>query len=381
MSNDYYQIKDFAKVKGGKRLPKGQFVQDSKTNHPYIRVTDMTANGLDASGIKYVPESIFEKISRYTISSNDVYISNAGTVGLVGKVPINLSGASLTENSAKITDINNNIVNQDYLRSHDGQYQIKSRVGGSSQPKLALDRIETISVPKLPIGQQTKITAVISNYEDLIENNEKRIKILEEKAKRLYSEWFVKFRFPGNEKIKRVDLPLGKIPEGWEVKTVGDVLELAYGKALIGSAREGGIFPVYGSSGKVGSHTEKLVSGPGIVVGRKGNVGSIFWVDDDFYPIDTTFYVKSSLDLEFVYYLLKEQTFKGGDSAVPGLNRGYAYSKQVVIPSQDLISIFSNQISKYFKLTKNIRDQNINLTKARDLLIPQLVTGRRELKN
>ena len=98
-----FRIRDFAKIKGGKRLPKGEFVQDEKTDHPYIRVTDMFPDRLDTSKIKYISDTQFEKIKRYTIASDDVYVSNAGTIGLVGKVPKWLSGANLTENALKIT--------------------------------------------------------------------------------------------------------------------------------------------------------------------------------------------------------------------------------------------------------------------------------------
>jgi len=83
-----------------------------------------------------------------------------------------------------------------------------------------------------------------------------------------------------------VDSPLGQIPEAWEVKRLGDVMELAYGKGLKTHDRKGGPVPVFGSSGVVGYHDDSLVEGPGIIVGRKGNVGSIHWSDADFFPID-----------------------------------------------------------------------------------------------
>lgn len=123
-----------------------------------------------------------------------------------------------------------------------------------------------------PISTQRKIASILSAYDDLIENNTRRIKILEEMAQALYREWFVHFRFPGHEKVPMVDSPLGKIPEGWEVKRLGEVIELAYGKALKADNRALGEVPVYGSGGIVGYHNESLVNGPGIVVGRKGTI-------------------------------------------------------------------------------------------------------------
>src|SRR3989344_8193474 len=144
MFTNTLQIREFAKVKGGKRLPKGIFVLDEKTNHPYLRVSDMRSDGLDLSDIKYISDEVYKQIKRYTVTHDDVYISIAGTIGFVGTIPRHLSGANLTENAAKITDLDKKLIDQDYLvyflRSREGQFKIKSKTGGSSQPKLAITR-------------------------------------------------------------------------------------------------------------------------------------------------------------------------------------------------------------------------------------------------
>jgi type I restriction enzyme S subunit len=95
---------------------------------------------------------------------------------------------------------------------------------------------------------------------------------------------------------------------------------LNYGKALKADNRKVGTVPVYGSAGVVGSHEESLVDGPGVIVGRKGNVGSVFWSNTRFFPIDTVFYVTSELPLLFVFFLLSYIEFINNDAAVPGLN-------------------------------------------------------------
>jgi len=100
--SEFVIIGDIADVKGGKRLPKGMLVQDEETSHPYLRVVDFKEDGLDRSSIKYIEEDVFTKVKRYTISSNDIYISIAGTIGRVGIIPKDLSGSNLTENAAKI---------------------------------------------------------------------------------------------------------------------------------------------------------------------------------------------------------------------------------------------------------------------------------------
>jgi len=147
---------------------------------------------------------------------------------------------------------------------------------------------------------------------------------LEAMARALFKSWFVDFG-PVRAKAEGRDTGLpreiadlfpdgfeesavGEAPKGWKVKTLGELLDLAYGKALKEDNRQPGAVPVYGSNGQVGWHIEKLVSGPGIVVGRKGNPGIVTWSPIDFFPIDTTFYVvpKETLrSLHFMFYALQ----------------------------------------------------------------------------
>jgi type I restriction enzyme S subunit len=232
-----------------------------------------------------------------------------------------------------------------------------------------------------PIATQRKIAATLSAYDDLIENNTQRIKILEEMAQALYREWFVRFRFPGHEKVKMVDSPMGKIPEEWEVKKLGEVLELAYGKALKADNRVPGNISVYGSGGIVGYHNQALVKGPGIIVGRKGNVGSIFWSNDDFFPIDTVFYVQTKHSLYYILYNLKHQNFVNNDAAVPGLNRSQAYHNEILVPPADVLSKFQNFVEHLFKQIYLLNHKCENLRRTRDLLLPKLISGELSVEN
>jgi type I restriction enzyme S subunit len=226
-----------------------------------------------------------------------------------------------------------------------------------------------------PLLSQRKIAAILSAYDDLIKNNTRRIQILEEMAQTIYKEWFVKFRFPGYDKVKMGDSELGMIPEGWEVKRLGEIVKLAYGKALKKDARMDGPFPVYGSSGVVGYHDEYLVQCPGIIVGRKGNVGSVFWSQKSFYPIDTVFFVKTDMDLYYVYYNLKEQNFINNDAAVPGLSRNQAYLNKFLLPPNYILRRFNDVISPLFDQIEHLQSQIENLRRTRDLLLPKLISG------
>ena len=165
----------------------------------------------------------------------------------------------------------------------------------------------------------------------MIENNQRRIKLLEEAARRLYREWFVALRFPGHERVKVVD----GVPQGWGRVTLEDLATLNYGKALKESERTPGQVPVYGSSGIVGSHMSALVNGRAIIVGRKGNVGSVFLSHVPFFPIDTVYYVTPEQTSCYLFGLLRSMHFISSDSAVPGLNRGYAYSLLALRPPSD----------------------------------------------
>ena len=230
-----------------------------------------------------------------------------------------------------------------------------------------------VRIPPLPI--QHRIASILSAYDDLIENNQRRMRILEDMARSLYREWFVKFRFPGHEKAKMVSSPLGDIPEGWEVMKLGEVVELNYGKALKKEDRKDGEFPVFGSSGIVGTHDVALVKGPGIIVGRKGNVGSVFWCDEDFFVIDTAFFVTSSLPLRFLFYVFPTLNFINSDAAVPGLSRNQAYTVELIVPPLTLLEKFCGLAGTIEGQAATLQRQIHNLRRTRDLLLPRLMSG------
>ena len=253
--------------------------------------------------------------------------------------------------------------------------ELVTQAQGAAQQNLNQDLIRGFRVPLPGVPTQRKIAAILSAYDDLIENNRRRIQILEETAQLIYREWFVHFRFPGHESVRMVDSPLGPIPEGWEVHNLGDVIELAYGKGLRKSDRVPGPYPVYGSSGVIGRHRKSLVTGPGIVVGRKGNVGSVFWSHDDFYPIDTVFYVVTDVCLHYIFYNLRRQNFINTDAAVPGLKRSQAYLLPFLLPDKQLLERFERITDPVFMHTRDLRMVNATLRRTRDLLLPRLISG------
>ena len=232
-----------------------------------------------------------------------------------------------------------------------------------------------VGLPRPPLPVQHRIAGILSAYDDLIENNQRRIKILESMVRALYREWFVNFRFPDHEGLPRVTSPLGEIPKGWGVKKLGEALELNYGKALKKEDRCDGVFPVYGSSGIVGTHNQALTKGPGIVVGRKGNIGSVFWSDEDFCVIDTAFFVTSSMPLRYLVYVLPTLNFINSDAAVPGLSRNQAYTLDILVPPDSLLEQFCELADTFERQASTLRRQANNLRRTRDLLLPRLLSG------
>jgi len=166
-------------IKGGKRVPKGTRFSETKTEYPYIRVTDFKNHSVDLSGLKYITQETFEKISNYTISIHDVYLSIAGTIGLVGTIPTELDGKSLTENAAKIVIKDRQVLDKKFLgyclSSSFGQAQINERIKQLGVPKLALKRIETIKIPLPPLLEQQKIITNLGNLENEISEIETKL--------------------------------------------------------------------------------------------------------------------------------------------------------------------------------------------------------------
>lgn len=154
----------------------------------------------------------------------------------------------------------------------------------------------------------------------------------------------------------------------WPLKKVGDICEFKYGKNLPEATRVAGSYPVYGSSSIVSYHSESLVKGPGIIVGRKGTVGKVQFSKGDFFPIDTTFYIAtkaSEADMKFLYYRLGLCGFQdmNSDAAVPGLNRSAALSVKLKVPPlitqlkiSDILSAYDDLIENNLKRIKLLEE-------------------------
>ena len=236
-------------------------------------------------------------------------------------------------------------------------------------PGLNRENVYSLRVKVPGFDTQMQIVSMLSVYDELIDNNRRRIALLEQSARLLCREWFVHLRFPGHEHVKVVD----GVPEGWERTPLGSIATLHYGKALKADQRIPGPFAVYGSSGIVGSHTEALSAGPGIIIGRKGNVGSVYWSAEGFFAIDAE---SSNL---YLYYALQNAQFISTDGAVPGLNRDFAYSRPILVPPEPLVQEFLELVESLHQQIDLLNRHSEKLRQARDLLLPRLMRGEIEV--
>lgn len=217
------KLSDVCEIKGGKRLPKGYELQEHKNNIPYIRVADMYMGGICLDNIKYVPAEIADKIKNYKISSKDLFISVAGTLGIVGEVPEELDGANLTENADKLCNIK---IDKKYLlnvlQSEVIQTIILSEMTNNAQPKLALTRIKEFLIPIPSIEEQEKIAEILSTWDSAIEKQEQLIE-----KKKEFKKGLMQRLLSGEVRFKEFN-------DKWKIVSLGSIFDRVTDKNNVG---------------------------------------------------------------------------------------------------------------------------------------------------
>jgi type I restriction enzyme S subunit len=203
-------------IRGGKRLPKGQTFANEKTKYPYLRVVDFVNGTVRTSNLQYLTEDTQKEIARYIIHSKDVYISIAGSIGIIGTIPHELDGANLTENAARLVIKDAGIVDNQYisafLKSPFGQRHIDIRTNQVGQPKLALERIATIEIPLPSLAEQKRIVSILNEQMAAVEKARLAAEARLAAARALTAAYLRKV-FQNPEK------------KGWRWVKVGDVCE------------------------------------------------------------------------------------------------------------------------------------------------------------
>ena len=252
-----------------------------------------------------------------------------------------------------------------------GMQSDKAAVPGVNRNDLHARRVKCTK----DLNLQAAVEKFISPYDDLIENNLRRIQLLEESARLLYQEWFVHLRFPSHEQVKVTN----GIPDGWMKEPLENLLILQRGFDLPVSERIDGNIPIYASTGINGFHNVSKVKGPGVVTGRSGSLGTVMFVAKDFWPLNTALWVKefkkvSPIFATFLLRAMKLESYNGG-AAVPTLNRNDVHKVNVVCPDAKLIAEFDIQVDLIFKQMDKLKEFNEKLVQARDLLLPKLMSG------
>lgn len=379
-----------------------KFFTDS--GFPVIRGSNLSTDmgiRLKDKGIVFVSEEKAKEFKRSVAREGDLIFTCWGTINQVGY----LDGTSnwdeyiISNKQMKLT-VDTAKVDPRFLyyvfSSPSKQQEILSNGIGAAVPGFNLGQLKKHTLRLPPLDIQSAIADTLELLDKKANRNTQTNQTLEQMAQAIFKSWFVDFD-PVKAKMngeqpkgmdaataslfpeKLVESELGLIPEGWELKQLKDVLELAYGKALKKTDRVEGDVPVYGSGGLTGYHNQSLVDGPGIIVGRKGTVGSVYWEPKAFYPIDTVFYVKpkAGYSLNYCHLILQNLGLKdmNTDAAVPGLNRNNAYRLDVITPNEAVLIKFE-EITQSFQLMIDANNaQNASLSLLRDILLPKFLSG------
>jgi type I restriction enzyme S subunit len=264
--------------------------------------------------------------------------------------------------------------------------ELKSHAGGAATPiinKTAFSAIE-VSVPSLPV--QRRIAAILSAYDELIENSQRRIEILEEAARNLYREWFVHFRFPGNEKLRKVASPLGDIPQGWEVKKLGDIADISWGDTSTTKAsymKDG--YDAYSASGMDGKLDHYDFDRIGIVLSAIGaQCGKTWLARGKWSCIKNTirFWSKGdNVSTEFLFIATEAQEFwPRRGAAQPFVSQGDAERIEILIPDRGRMEDYTKFTADALEQIAVLKQQIKTLRWMCDLLLPRLLLGQVNLE-
>lgn len=342
----------------------------------FLGIPNITESGaIDLASARWVSETDLPKWTKRVVpQADDIVFTYEATLNRYALIPKNFA-CCLGRRTALIRPDKSKVDHRYlfyYFFSPEWRAQIESKtLHGATVNRIPLTSFPEFEVRLPDLQQQKAIAGILTTYDDLIETNRRRIALLEESARLLYREWFVQLRFPGHESV----LVRDGMPVGWQLKPLADIAPLSYGKALKASDRKKGEVPVYGSSGIVGSHNAALLDGGGIIVGRKGNVGSLFYSHVPCFPIDTVFYIAPAQASYWLFLALHQLNFISSDAAVPGLNRTYAHSLPIVLPSKEVTTAFERLVQPMFEQSYNLIKQNEQLASVRDALLPQLMSG------
>jgi type I restriction enzyme S subunit len=375
---------------------------------PVIKIANVKDGYVSLDGCSFVSDAVARSAAQYEVSPGDILISMTGYIGEVACVR-NEGRMLLNQRVGKFSLKAPDRLDRDYLfhclRDPDLKAQFVVHAYGAAQPNISPTLIEQQEIPLPPLPIQRRIAAILSAYDELIENSQRRIRILEAMARALYREWFVHFRFPGHENHPRVASPLGEIPEGWEVKRLGQ----------ISSYVNRGITPRYAEDGDslvinqkcVRDHrlsleparrqskavpSEKLIGFGDVLINSTGvgTLGRVAQVYDTLEKCTVDTHVTIArpgrdIDLDFYgcYLLSLQETFERlgiGATGQTELGRAAICEIEVVVPPIGVQSQFGATVRAMRTAAVAYGKQIQNLRRTRDLLLPRLLSGQVEVE-
>lgn len=354
----------------------------------FIRSQNVYNLNFEYNGLTYITDGAAKKLSGVTIEKDDILLNITGdSVARTCIVPTNVLPARVNQH-VSIIRLKKNTITPKFLNYYLASPYMQSimlglAVGkGASRNAITKTMIENFEVPCPPLETQQKIASILSAYDDLIENNRKQIKLLEEAAQRLYKEWFVDLRFPGYENVAIVD----GVPEGWRIGTLGEIGEFKRGKTITRDTTIKGDIPVVaGGLEPAYYHNESNTESPVITVSGSGaNAGFTRMYNEKIWASDCSFLDFSKCKvLNFIYCILKSSSAIV-DNLQKGAAQPHVYAKdinalKILIPNNDLIEKFEYIINTYFFKIKNCQLEIKNAQQARDKLLPRLMSGEMEV--
>lgn len=360
----------------GERHPTGLDYVDEGI--PFIMASDLSDGRVDTENCHFISEETARSLRIGFSIEGDVLLTHKGTLGNVAMVNTADPFIILTPQVTYYRTDNQILLNR-YLiyafRDPSFQSRLRTSSDQGTRPFIGIRAQRQLTIVYPGIGTQRRIANILSAYDDLIEINRRRMALLEKSARLLFQEWFVRLRFPSHEHTPVTN----GMPEGWERRTLGDCLTLKRGHDLPEANRVPGTIPIVSSSGITGFHNVKKANGPGLVTGRYGTLGEVYYVNEDFWPHNTALYVcdlKGS-NARVLYFFLKHavQNAQSNNAAVPGLNRNVLHTLRVLWPPEKLRNHFDCFLEPLFRQLAALRQFNEKLTTARDLLLPRLMSG------
>jgi type I restriction enzyme S subunit len=383
---------------------------DKPVGPKFLRITDIVPETIDWSCVPYC-EIDPQKLDKYLLRRGDIVIARTGATTGYAKYIRNAPEVVFASYLVRIR-LRDNVDNRYagyVVESSDYKRFIQATWGGAAQPNANAQVLTSYEMPLPPLPTQHKIASILSAYDNLIENNLRRINILEEMAQNLYREWFVKFRFPGHEKVQMVDSPLGKIPEGWEVKTVGDTFGILGGgtpsKKIEEYWAEGDIM-WYVPSDLTASKT-MFMDRSGTQITELGLTESSAQLFPPFSVMMTsratlgviaintteastnqgfiTCLPNERLPLYNLYHWLMEnvEIFIGlaSGATFKEITKGVFKTIKMVVPDKNIARVFEDNIEPLAEYVLNLQRKNENLRRTRDLLLPKLISGELDVSN